>query len=672
MPRKRSVEIPIKAKNLTRGPLKAVGVDIDKLGGQIRRFNAVGEKITKIGDNVAAAGRKMTIAGLAVAAAIAIPTTAAAKFETGLARVATLIDGDLSRTMQAYGQDLKNLSVETNTSLKELNDGLYDAISAGVDTGRVMDFMSVASKSAAGGFTDVKTAVNGLTSIMNSYKYSVDDALKVSDEMALAVKVGKTTMGELGASIGRVASVAANFGVTSGDLLAGVATITKAGVSTDEAVTAVRALLVSIASPAKDAKLALKSLQEKVPQAERLRFTIESLQNEGLLGFFNKLIKLTGGNADALNELIGSNIRAASGFFNLAQQADAFNQTSREMQELNAAGSLTLRNFGTRAETAAFKLGQMKKEMSVLLVELGTQLIPTIVALGNWIKPIISRVIDWIKNNQKLVQRIGKFVIAIGAALLILGPTLFVIGKLIAVIGFIVANAAVFAVIGKVLLAVAIIAPVLWGAFQVIKWIVKKLIALNRIVNKFLEDIGLRAPRAAAISTEPVAATPEALKSLGFEEAKTVPAAKKVESKVTNIHKAEEKKRTDATKNAIGDRVKALLDAGKKVKAKTASVLELSTSQFEKLRGRFFLGESEYLGLLAGMGGRGFATKQIAAAQRPAAAGKKEINIDKVELPDVSDPETFVKKLFDFTASNNFGFATAESSREVAGSGGLW
>ena len=61
----------------------------------------------------------------------------------------------------------------------------------------VIDFMRTATEASIGGVTDLETAVDGITSVVNAYGEEAISASKASDLMFTAVKLGKTDFTQL-------------------------------------------------------------------------------------------------------------------------------------------------------------------------------------------------------------------------------------------------------------------------------------------------------------------------------------------------------------------------------------------------------------------------------------------------------------------------------------------
>ena len=90
--------------------------------------------------------------------------------------------------------ELLQLSVNSGQALDVLTKGLFDTVSAGIDAAKATEFLGVASRLAIAGVTDVSVATDGLTSAINAYGLSADDANLVASKFFTAQKRGKTTV----------------------------------------------------------------------------------------------------------------------------------------------------------------------------------------------------------------------------------------------------------------------------------------------------------------------------------------------------------------------------------------------------------------------------------------------------------------------------------------------
>ena len=106
-------------------------------------------------------------------------------------------DGSTSR-------EIGKLYDNNEMCIRDSSEAVYSAISAGVDTAHAVEFVEKATRLAAGGFTESQTAVDVLTTALNAYGLSVAETERVSDILITTQNLGKTTVNELAASVGKV------------------------------------------------------------------------------------------------------------------------------------------------------------------------------------------------------------------------------------------------------------------------------------------------------------------------------------------------------------------------------------------------------------------------------------------------------------------------------------
>ncbi len=195
--------------------------------------------ITQLSGALAAAGVVQMVHKIADAF---MEASEAAAFETGVAKVSTI--ADTSRiSMGEITSQISALSRETGQSVTGLSEAVYSAISASVDTASAVQFTGTATKLAAGGFTAASTAVDVLTTALNAYGLSADKASNISDMLITTQNLGKTSVDELAASVGKVIPLAAAYGVEMDNLSAAYAELTKGGIATAEAGTYLKSML---------------------------------------------------------------------------------------------------------------------------------------------------------------------------------------------------------------------------------------------------------------------------------------------------------------------------------------------------------------------------------------------------------------------------------------------
>ena len=137
----------------------------------------------------------------------------AARFSKGMAEVNTIAKLG-ARDFAKLKGGVRAVATELGLGMDEAIKGTYDALSAGVPADNVIEFLRTAGRAATGGASDVATAVDGMTTVLNAFSLSSKDAGRVSDVLWGIVEKGKITYGELAANIGKVAPTADAAGLS--------------------------------------------------------------------------------------------------------------------------------------------------------------------------------------------------------------------------------------------------------------------------------------------------------------------------------------------------------------------------------------------------------------------------------------------------------------------------
>ena len=205
-------------------------------------------------------------AAAAVAAVVAFgikSTQSFISFEKQMNEVFTLLPGISRDAMDDMTGQVKDFSKEFGVLPQKVVPALYQALSSGVPKENVFAFLEQANMLAKGGVTDLTTAVDGLSSIVNAYPAGVINAATASDILFAAVKTGKTTVAELSANISDIAPAAAAAGVSFDQVAAGLSAMTLAGTPTTVAATSMRQMLVELSKAGTGASDVFKALAQK-------------------------------------------------------------------------------------------------------------------------------------------------------------------------------------------------------------------------------------------------------------------------------------------------------------------------------------------------------------------------------------------------------------------------
>lgn len=282
-------------------PVKRLNLSFRELSGQ------AGSKLTAALKSSALQLVGFTAAVAAVGKGVAIFRES----ERALIEVATISD-DVAASLVDVGDEVDRLARRFGKADTEIAQGLYQTISAGVeDVTEAIGVLDVAVGTSIAGLADTSSTVDLLTGTINAFGKQTGDAAEIADAYFTAVRRGKTTIGELGASMANVTPTAAALGVSFEETLAAVTSITLSGTPTAQAVTQVAAAMNSLLGKAADVNKALRT-----QGSSGKGFDLVRLRTEGLVPILEDLRKTYAGNEDELRTLLGEK-EAFSALLNL-------------------------------------------------------------------------------------------------------------------------------------------------------------------------------------------------------------------------------------------------------------------------------------------------------------------------------------------------------------------
>lgn len=384
-----------------------------KYSKQVQR---VGKDIQKTGANIEKIGGKLSLgitAPLTALGTMAIST--ANSFEDAMAKVSTIADTN-SKSMAVLKEEILALSNNTGVAFAELAEAQYQAISAGVDTAQSVKFVETAVKAAKGGFTDTTTAIDGLTTVLNAYGMTADQVTDISNQMMLAQNFGKTSFGEMAQSLGNVIPTAAQLGVTTEELFSSIATLTKQGIGTSEAITGLKAAMSNIIKPSTEA----------VKLADQLGISFNSahLESVGFAKFMDEIAQATGGSTEMMGKLFGSTEALNTMLVLTGKGASDFENVLSQMGETTGLTDSAFNAMQTSSQRFNIALNKIKNSM----IQFGELLLPVFEKVTD----MIGRVGDALNNlTPEQAQSILKFGLMVAS----IGPAIKLFGKLVSGVG---------------------------------------------------------------------------------------------------------------------------------------------------------------------------------------------------------------------------------------------
>lgn len=314
-----------------------------KSAGEV--LSEAGDKITSVGNGMQKAGNVMSVAVTAPLAAAAKKTSdLAGEYEDSAAKLNTIADTTAVSADQLQKQS-REVSDNMTTDWDEVNEAMYQYISATQDTVGASKAVEVAIMGQVGGFADsAEQVVDGLTSVGNAYNMHGADAMEqISDKMLQTQNLGKTTLGEISQYIGQVAPLASQANISLDELFGTIATLTSSGVQTSSVMSGLKATMSNIIKPTTEAAAAAEALG--------IQFDAAALSEKGL-----------GGMMKEIKEKIES---ASPEYAKLADEAGEYNKQITELTETQEKNKNEISDLETQNKA-------LKKQMEATKEQYGT------------------------------------------------------------------------------------------------------------------------------------------------------------------------------------------------------------------------------------------------------------------------------------------------------------
>lgn len=336
-------------------------------------------------------------------------TQASMEFETAMAKVGTIAD-ESQKPLGDMRNEILALSSETGKSVGELAEATYQAISASVATESAVDFVGTANKLAVGGFSDTTTAVDILTTAINAYGMSADDAAKISDVLITTQNLGKTSVAQLGASMGMVIPLAAAYNMDLEDLSASYALLTANGTQTAQATTYVKAALNELGSTSSVVGSTLKKKTGK---------TFAELMAEGnsLGDVLQVLADSVDGDTTAFNNMWSSSEAGVGMLSILNSGTSKYNSLVQSMEGSTGAATAA---FDKMSATGEFAQQRFQNATENLKIAIGDELAPVLMELQQSGADAMEWATEFVKEHPEVVAAVT----ALAAALAVLAAAL--------------------------------------------------------------------------------------------------------------------------------------------------------------------------------------------------------------------------------------------------------
>lgn len=412
---KKRAEVERATKSLGDYQEKLASVSAE-LGNHDAKLERWGEAIQRSGEIAGKAGKFLT--GAVTAPIVAVGTAAAkgaSEFETSFAKVATIAN-ETEVPLDSLKRQIIDMSNETGISANSIAESVYSAISAGRSTGEAVEFVGQANKLALAGFTSTENAVDTLTTVMNAYGDSAGSAEEIANRLITTQNLGKTTVDELGASMGKVIPSAAMYGVKLDQLASAYVTTTKNGIATAESGTYINSMLNELG---KSGTTAANTLKDKTGKS----FSELMAEGKSLTDVLDVISSAAEENGKTMADMFGSQ-EAAKAAATLTQHAEDFNGA---MQSMGSSAGVLQQAFEKVDSTTQRTLAKSLNELKNTSIELGGAILKAAAPAIEQFGQMVGKLSAWF---QSLTPAQQEFIVKIGAIAAAVGPLLIVFSVL--------------------------------------------------------------------------------------------------------------------------------------------------------------------------------------------------------------------------------------------------
>lgn len=270
-------------------------------------------------------------AGLGAGAAASVKF--GSEFETSFAKASTLF-GDVAVDTDNLNKKILEMSNSSGVAASDLNETLYQAMSAGIpvteDMAEALNAVEVANKLAVGGYTSSATAMSGLTTAINAYGLNAEEASRIADEFITVQNKGVTSVDELASNMGKAIATGSAYGVNLENLNASYISLTKSGINTAESTTYLSSMINELGDSGSGASQILQDVAG---------MSFPEMMNSGasLADVLDILLESVDGDTSALMNMWGSAEAGKAANAILSQGTDTFRQSLDDLANSTGA-----------------------------------------------------------------------------------------------------------------------------------------------------------------------------------------------------------------------------------------------------------------------------------------------------------------------------------------------
>ncbi|UYL94006.1 tape measure protein [Geobacillus phage vB_GthS_PK3.6] len=419
----------------TQGQLNNLRSKLDETNASINKhttaWGKMQERLSSVGNNLRDVGQRMQSVGQSMATSMGAAATAiggalgfavkkSMDFEAQIDRVGA-IAGATPTEIKKLEQAALDLGASTSKSATEVAQGMEIMGAMGYNTNQILAAMPGIIAAAEASGEDMALVADTVSAALNAFGLEASEAARVADVLAQAANDSAAGIQDMQYTFKYAAPIARTLGISLEQLGAATEIMANAGIRGETAGTTLRAALIRLSDPPKEAAAMLRELGVRITDSsgKMLPFNQIIAQLSKSTEKMSNAQKLA-----ALSTIFGT--EAASGMLTVIEAGpEKFDELTKSLQ--NSAGA---------SQEAAQK---MKDNLKGSLEELQGAFETAQITIGNALAPAIQKVagyiqqlVDWFNNLSPSAQKTIATIGAVAAVLATLGAG---IGVILGIIG---------------------------------------------------------------------------------------------------------------------------------------------------------------------------------------------------------------------------------------------
>lgn len=360
----------------------------DALGVSVSGFKEAQAPLMMLGMAGIAAGKSMFDMGT--------------KAEDALNQVQALA-GVGSQQMAQYTTQLEAQAQQYGESLDQEAQGLFYVTSAGFSGAGAMKVLAQSVMDAKAGNVDLAVSANGLTTVLNAYGASADQASQYNDIMMTAVTNGKQTFQDFATSIAKAAVEGNAAHISFNQVAAAEAALTDQGLSAKNA--------------SNDLTSMMRALDSNIDQTAKtagklgLSFNESAFKSMDLFHQMQYLQTITKGNQTELSKLVGGATGIAAYNALMTKSSDGTYKFATILDTMKHSTGAAAQAFATSQDTISAHMAKLNATLSVISYKALQDLAPVI----NKVADAFGKAADFLSQHMDIVMPIlAAFAVLIG------------------------------------------------------------------------------------------------------------------------------------------------------------------------------------------------------------------------------------------------------------------